>query len=163
MSAAPSSARTGFVLTGWHALAMIVGFFTVVIGVDAGFTYLALKTNPGAVSVTPYEDGLLYNQRIARLEAQERLGWSEAASAERGRVVVQLRDRAGRPVRGLAITGKLERPATEAGRLTATFRETAPGRYEAAVGPIAGAWDLTAEARRDGKPVFTAERRLTWL
>ena len=157
-----SAARSGFVLNGWHALAMIVGFFAVVIGVDASFTVMALRTHPGAVSVTPYEDGLLYNGHLAQLAAQDRLGWRAAAAAEPGLVVIEFRDRENHPVRGLAVTARLERPATEAGRVTPKFHETAPGRYEGAAGAVRGAWDLTAEARRDGRLVFVAERRLTW-
>ena len=154
--------RPEFTLTGWHVLAIVVAFFAVVIGVDAAFTVMAIRTNPGAVSVTPYEDGLLYNNRIARLEAQERLGWPAAAAAEPGLVIVELRARDGRPVPGLELTGKLERPATEAGRILLTFREVEPGRYAAPTGRIAGAWDLTADAHREGGVVFTAERRLSW-
>lgn len=162
MSAAEAPARTGFVIRGWHVLLMIVGFFAVVIGVDATFTVLAVRTFPGQVSVTPYEDGLLYNRRIAQLEAQERLGWRAAAAAEPGQVALEFVDRDGRPLSGLAITGRLERPATEAGRIALRFAETAPGRYVAPAGRIAGAWDLTAEARGPSGGAFVAERRLTW-
>lgn len=162
MSATKHRGKAARPMTGRRALAMIVGFFVVVIGVDASFMVMAIRTNPGAVSVTPYEDGLLYNRRIAQLQAQARLGWRAAAAAEPGVAVVILHDRDGRPVRGMKLAGRLERPATEAGRVTARFRETAPGRYEAAVGGLAGAWDLTAEASRDGRLLFTAERRLTW-
>jgi nitrogen fixation protein FixH len=60
------------------------------------------------------------------------------------------------------VTAKLERPATETGRLSPAFRETAPGRYEADIGRETGAWDLTAEARDAHGRLFTAERRLMW-
>jgi nitrogen fixation protein FixH len=162
MSATDTPARPGFTIRGWHVLAGISAFFAVVIGVDASFTVIALKTFPGQVSVTPYEDGLLYNRRIAQLEAQERLGWRAAAEASPGEVVMTFRDRAGRPLTGLALAGRLERPATEAGRVTLRFAETAPGRYVAPAGRLSGAWDLTAEARGPSGGAFLAERRLTW-
>lgn len=162
MTVLPPAAKAPFTLRGWHVLAMVCGFFAVVIGVDGAFAYLALKTHPGQVSVTPYEDGLLYNRHIAQMTAQDRLGWRAAAATEPGRVVVEFRDRADRPLSGLAITGKLERPATEAGRITTRFVETAPGRYEAQLGQVHGAWDLTAKARDAHGAMFLAERRLTW-
>jgi nitrogen fixation protein FixH len=149
-------------LTGWHALAMIVGFFAVVMTVDGAFTVLALRTHPGQVSVTPYEDGLLYNQRIAQLAAQDRLGWQAGAAAATDKVIFEMRDRDGRPVRGLTVTGKLERPATEVGRVTPRFAEVAPGRYEASTRGLAGTWDLTATASDRQGRIFVAERRLTW-
>ncbi|MCR5881050.1 FixH family protein [Phenylobacterium sp. J367] len=155
-------APDGYRVRGWHVLGGVTAFFAVVIGVDVTFMALALKTYPGEVSVTPYEDGLLYNRRIAQLEAQAALGWRAAAEAQPGVVVVQVQDRTGAPVAGLSVSGRLERPATEAGRRMLTFQRTAPGRYEATTGAIDGAWDLTAEARDGQGRLFTAERRLTW-
>lgn len=162
MSTSPSSSRPGFRVTGWHVLAGVVSFFAVVFAVDASFTVMALRTFPGQVSVTPYEDGLLYNRRIAQLEAQERLGWRAAAAAAPGEVVLTFRDRNGQPLSDLSITGRLERPATDQGRVTLRFAETAPGRYVAPTGRLAGAWDLTTEARGGSGGAFLAERRLTW-
>lgn len=164
MSDVPAAgpAAGGFRLNGWHFLAIIVGFFAIVVTVDVSFAVMAYKTFPGEVSVTPYEDGLLYNKKLAQIAAQEKLGWKAAAAAEPRAVVLIVEDAAGQPVRGLRISGKLERPATETGRLNAAFRETAPGRYEADIGRETGAWDLTAEARDDAGHLFMAERRLTW-
>lgn len=162
MSVEAPAPQGGFRITGWHFLAMIVGFFAVVIAVDVSFAVLAYRTHPGEVSVTPYEDGLVYDRKIAQLRTQEALGWRAAAGPEPGKIVVLLQDRAGRPVSGLAVTGKLERPATESGRITPRFVEAAPGRYEAVQKGLAGAWDLTAEARDRAGHSFELERRLTW-
>jgi nitrogen fixation protein FixH len=162
MSLAPDTPPVGFRLTGWHFLAIIVGFFVVVIAVDVSFAVVAYRTHPGEVSVTPYEDGLIYDRKIAQLRAQETLGWSAAAAAEPGRVVVLVRDRDGRALSGLKISGKLERPATETGRVTPRFAETAPGRYEAREAGLSGAWDLTAQATDSARHTFELERRLTW-
>jgi len=162
MSATHSTARDGFRINGWHVLGGVSAFFALVIGFDAWFTVLALKTYPGEVSVTPYEDGLLYNRKIAQIEAQAALGWRAAAEAAPGVVVLQVQDKDGRPVEALTVQGRLERPATEAGRRSVRFIEAAPGRYEATTGAIDGAWDLTAEARDAKGRLFTAERRLTW-
>jgi len=158
-SAAP---EFGFRIRGWHVLAAFIGFFAVVIAVDAAFVVMSIRSFPGRVSVTPYEDGLVYNRRLAQLAAQERLGWRAAAAAESDLVIVEMRDAAGAPISHLSMSGKLERPATESGRLFLQFRETAPGRYAARSGRLAGAWDLTATARGDHGEHFEAERRLTW-
>lgn len=160
MSLAPSA--SGFRVKGWHVFAAVFVFFGVIAVIDGLFLTLALRTFPGQVSVTPYEDGLLYNRHIAQMEAQGRLGWKATAQAQPKAVVVTLQDRAGAPLPGLAITGRLQRPATEAGRLDLRFRELAPGRYAAAPGRLSGTWDLTLEARGDAGAVFQAERRLTW-
>jgi nitrogen fixation protein FixH len=154
--------RPGFRFTGWHFLAVIVTFFALVIATDSYFVVLAVKTFPGEVSATPYEDGLAFNRSLAQLHAQEKLGWRATAAAESGAVAVELRDRADQPLRGLTVTGELQRPATESGRRTLSFQETRPGRYVASPGELTGAWDLTARAVGPRGVRFNAERRLTW-
>ncbi|OXE35944.1 MAG: ferredoxin [Phenylobacterium zucineum] len=149
-------------LTGWHVLAMVVGFFAVVIAVDVLFAVQAYKTFPGEVSVTPYEDGIAYNRTLAQLATQEKYGWKAVAGAEPGRIVVEFQNAKGDPVRSLSFITKLEHPATETGRLTPKFRETSPGRYEAEMTGIHGAWDLTLVAENAAGQRFEAERRLTW-
>lgn len=162
MTATPQTETSGFRIKGWHVFAGVSAFFAVVIAVDATFTVIAFRTFPGQVSVTPYEDGLLYNQKLAQQRAQEALGWRAAAEAEPGQVVVQFVDEEGLPLRGLRVQGQLKRPATETGRIALAFAEVAPGRYVAPTGRIDGAWDLTSEARDARGAVFAAERRLTW-
>jgi nitrogen fixation protein FixH len=153
---------TGFRLTGWHVLAIVTGFFAIVIAVDIGFVVMAVKTFPGEVSATPYEDGLAYDRSLAQLRAQERLGWRATAEAEPATVSVEMRDRNGQPIAGLALSGALERPATAAGRRVLAFRETRPGRYVAMPGDLSGAWDLTVQAAGRKGERFTADRRLSW-
>ncbi|MDX9999139.1 MAG: FixH family protein [Phenylobacterium sp.] len=156
-----TAAKSRFELNGWHVLAGVVGFFAVIIAVDVVFVIQAVRTYPGEVSVTPYEDGLAYNKRIAQLEAQEQLGWTAGVAAEPGAVLVKLRDEQGRPLTGLTVTGKLKRPATEVGAKALTFAEAAPGDYTASAAE-AGAWDVTVEARGSGGVRFEAQRRLSW-
>lgn len=157
-----AAATEGFRINGWHVLAAVVGFFALVIAVDVTFAVLAYKTFPGEVSVTPYEDGLVYNRHLAQLTEQEKLGWRAAAAARPDGVDLYFADRAGRPLTGLTVSGKLERPATEAGRVVPIFVEREPGHYVAALRRPAGAWDLSLEAQDLRGARFIAERRLTW-
>lgn len=157
-----AASNTRFVIKGWHVLAGVVGFFATIIAVDALFVVQALRTYPGEVSVTPYEDGLAYNRKIAQLEAQQALGWSAGVAAEPQTVLVRLRDREGRPLTGVTVTGRLQRPATEAGARVLAFTERAPGDYVAPSAGASGAWDLRLEARGSGPARFEAERRLSW-
>lgn len=152
----------GWTLTGWHVLGVVVGFFTVVIALDIWFLTLAYRTFPGQVSATPYEDGVAFNQRLAAQETQARLGWAAVADADARGPWVKLSDAGGEPLRGLTVTGRLERPATEAGRRLLVFRETAPGRYEAPAAGLTGAWDLSFRAVDPGGQAFEGGRRLTW-
>ncbi len=162
-----------FELRGWHVLLALVGFFAVVIAVDVGFAIQAYRTFPGEVSATPYEDGLRFNQILAERSAERALGWKAGiqASAVSGgssptsgriRLVVTLKDAAGAPLKGLKLTGRLERPATEAGALSTRFTETRPGIYQAIAPETPGAWDLTLNAVDPAGRKFQAQSRLTW-
>jgi nitrogen fixation protein FixH len=153
----------GFRFTGWHFLAIIVSFFLVVIAVDVGFATMAYRTYPGEVSRTPYEDGVTYNRQLAQMAAQAKLGWTVSAGLDAdGAILVQVRDRAGAPVRGLTSVAKLERPATEAGRIIPRFAETAPGDYVARPSRMTGTWDLSVTLKDAAGHSFEAERRLSW-
>jgi nitrogen fixation protein FixH len=153
----------GFRLNGWHVLAMTVAFFAVVIAVDMSFLFIAYKTHPGQVSVTPYEDGLAHDADVARLAAQTRLGWKASlGNGPDGRLVFEMLDASGRPLSGLSVVGKLEHPATEEGSISVVFRQIAPGRYEAHPGKLTGAWDVTVDSRDAQGHPFRAERRLMW-
>lgn len=152
----------GFRIRGWHVLVAMILFFAVIIAVNAVFITAALRTFPGEVSVTPYEDGLAHNAKLARQAAQAELGWRAAAGAEPQAVAVRIVDAQGAPVRGLSFSGKLQRPATGAGALTPRFAETEPGLYVAPLGGVTGVWDLTFQAQDAKGQLFEAERRLTW-
>ncbi|WP_332770171.1 FixH family protein [Phenylobacterium sp.] len=156
----PAPPAAGFRVTGWHVLIVVVAFFGIVIAVDGIFVIKAYRTFPGQVSATPYEDGLRHNRSVARLKAQSALGWRALAAPAQGQVEVEIVDQTGRPIRGLALSGELQRPATEAGRIVLTFTEVSPGRYAAAATPAPGVWDLRFAAT--GAQPFEAERRLTW-
>jgi nitrogen fixation protein FixH len=157
--AAPAAG--GFRITGWHVLAGFLAFFALVIAVDAVMITLAYRTHPGAVSVTPYEDGIAYNQALAQKRAQARMGWSLTAGlGASGRLEVTARAAAGAPVRGLAVTALLQRPATEEGRFALRLVETRPGLYVAVDPHPHGAWDVEIDARDAKGRRFLADRRL---
>ncbi|MFM8820163.1 MAG: FixH family protein [Phenylobacterium sp.] len=166
MTSPPSSPAEGsdggWILTGRHVLGVVVGFFVIVIALNVWFLTLAYRTFPGQVSETPYEDGVAFNRHLAAQEAQARLGWEAAAAAGPGGPWVEVRNAEGAALQGLTLTGRLERPATVAGRRILAFRETAPGRYEAPAAGLTGAWDLSFRAVDANGQAFEGGRRLTW-
>lgn len=153
--------RAPYRVKGWHVGAAVVAFFGVVISVDAAFVTMALRTYPGEVSKTPYEDGVAYNQRLTQEAAQAQLGWEATAEAKPGAVQVELLDRQGQPLAELSVTGRLSRPATEAEAQNLQLKATSPGIYVASV-ETDGAWDLTLKATDGQGQEFEARRRLTW-
>ena len=68
----------GFRLTGWHVLAMVVGFFAIVMTVDICMATMAVRTFSGEVADDPYEAGRLYNRTLAERRVQAALGWTNS-------------------------------------------------------------------------------------
>ena len=162
-----------FELRGWHVLVIVVAFFAAVVAVDVGMAVQAYRTFPGEVTAKPYEEGLAFNTALARRAEERSLGWraaiqttvAGAGSALRsGRVQLRLAitDRAGQPVQGLRLTGRLERPATESGSLSLALTETHPGIYESTAPDTPGAWDLSVSGHDASGRAFEAQRRLIW-
>ena len=154
-----------FRVTGGLVLAIFLGFFAVTIGVNALFIYLAASTHPGVEVDRSYVQGLDYNNVIAERAAQRERGWTAAIGAERdARAVeftVRVRDAAGRPLNGLALTGTARRPRTDEGRRVLNFVDLGDGEYRAqAMGVVSGGWRVDIETRfPDGVP-FRASREL---
>ena len=131
-----------FRLTGWHVLAIFVGAFTVIIGVNVTLAVSAVRTFPGLEVKNSYIASQTFDDRRA---AHEALGWTVRADAEDGRVVLAITNRDGTPVQ----VGKLD---ATLGRATSGAEDRAPdfafdGRaYVAreALGP--GNWNIRMKA-----------------
>lgn len=170
-----SGKTQGKELTGRSVLMMFVGFFAVVFVANGIFLYTALSTRSGMVANEPYRKGLKYNERIAADQRQSELGWTSdiALSGDDKTGVpkvlaVSLTTSTGVPVTGMAVSGKVGRPATDRDDRDIQFAETAPGRYETAFpenAPGAYIADILIAENQDGGEasiVYRARRRL-WL
>jgi nitrogen fixation protein FixH len=155
----PNPAPVKGEIKGWHVLVGMVLFFGIVIGVDTLFMVKAYSTFSGEVASNPYEAGLAFNRTLALRQREQALGWTAAVeSPAPGVVALRIRDKAGRPMSVLSLTGTLERPATETGRQVLNFKPAGDGRYLADA-RLDGAWDLRATAR-NGRDQFEIETRL---
>lgn len=142
-------------LTGRHVFFMLVGFFGIMLSADVALIYWGLKTHPGEVSATAYEDGLAYNETLDAARAQAARGWSldwswEAVGEGRVRLEAALEDRGGAALPGLAVAARFFRPVDDGFDRTVILSETAPGRY-AGEGrlPVRGLWRVRIVAQDD--------------
>lgn len=146
---------TEFRITGRHVLVSIVGFFLTIAAVDAVMIYQAVSTFGGLETPDAYRKGLAYNQRIAEGAAQEQLGWRESVSFDRatGSLVVDIKDRDGKPVEGMALSVVIGRPATNAFDRSISADDKGAGRYEAPVADLAdGTWTVELAVRGSRNP-----------
>jgi nitrogen fixation protein FixH len=154
-------------LSGLTVLLSLVGFFTVVIGVNVAMMTLAISTMPGTEVESPYLAGIKYNAEISAARAQEARGWRMTSHVERaddGRAVVTIeaRDRDGAPLPGLALSARLARPTDKRADRIFTLGERSAGRYFGEASDVAaGIWDLEVEADRDGERRFRSKNRIT--
>lgn len=158
--------RTGQRLAGWHVLAGFVGFFAIVIAVNAAMIYSAVSTYSGVVAAEPYRKGLHYNDRVRASELQQQLGWRNAIAVDRsGKIEIRIVQADGIPLGGLDVQMALGRPSTNREDARMTLVE-ASGVYATHAGELQpGSWVVALEVRRsktDSEPLYRARHRI-WL
>lgn len=76
--------------TGRHMAALLTGFFALVIAVNFTMASFASSTFGGMLARNGYVASQDYNRWVADARAQDRLGWTLAASVDGGRLVLDL-------------------------------------------------------------------------
>lgn len=150
---------------GWFIPWLFVAAFLVVMTADGIMVYFATTTFTGLTTEHAYEEGVHHNQVLARLRAQEALGWQVelALTSEKTRQVqvrLRLLARDGVPVAGAAVTAHLRRP-TSAGHdqyLSLVGGERGLYTGEAMV-ELPGLWDVQIEIVR-GEDHWVGQERV---
>lgn len=123
-------------LTGRKVLVIALAAFGVILAANLTMMFAATGTFPGLVVKNSYVASQDWNRRTA---TQRALGWrAEAAIVPEG-LAVRFTDAAGAPVRGLAVTAVIGRPASQAGDRSIELREQ-DGLYRGAIGLAPGLW-----------------------
>jgi nitrogen fixation protein FixH len=132
---------------------------------NGALIYLALQSKPALVDQHSFEDGRTYNRQLAAAAAQQALGWTVALTPPSRAgiasfVALDIGDRTGAPVTGLAVGLWIRRPVGALPDQRLRLAELRPGHYAAPLElPLAGQWQLDFVARR-GADEFTYARRL---
>ncbi len=154
-------------IEGRHVLIALLAFFGVMLVANGIFLYYAIGTFNGFATTDAYRRGLDYNARIASDQVQAAQGWRPDLRYEPnvGRLVMVVRDRQGSPVRGLSISGRIGRPATDAADRPIVLSEVAPATYAAPLELAPGQWTVAMQlfdAGRPGAPAHRLKQRL-WV
>ena len=158
----------GTPLTGRKVLAMLLGFFALIVLVNGIFLYFALSSFSGLSTENAYLKGLHHNNTLAQGRAQKAAGWNVATAVPRpapGQPVilrVQVSDREGRALDQLKLTGTFRRPTHEGDDLALDFKALGKGGYRADAPATAGQWDLQLRAKLEDRQDYRWETRL-WL
>ncbi|MAM62175.1 MAG: nitrogen fixation protein FixH [Maritimibacter sp.] len=143
---------TGKKLTGWHVLAIAVGAFSIIIGVNVFMAVKAVGTFPGLETKNSYVASQKFDGDRA---AQEALGWDVVPTMTGETLMLMITDEVtGLPVRVKEIGGVLGRATHVADDQEPFFTRTMSGAYTADVGDLDfGKWELRLEAvAEDGTP-----------
>jgi nitrogen fixation protein FixH len=153
-------------ITGRFVLIAVVSFFAVVISVNVVMMRLAIATLPGIEVDSAYSAGLAYQKEIQAAQQQIDRNWKVDAHVERqedGTARLNLGAKApeGKPLAGLAVFGRLERPTDRRADQAFDIRESGGGSYVGIAHGIApGQWDLVIEADGDGRRLFLSRNRI---
>ena len=139
----------------WAVAASLV----VVIVINAGMIWTALRTFPGAAGADGFDLSNDYNKVLAAAARQQALGWRFAARLGEGnRIAVRLADRAGAPLAGAQLSAVAERPVGPRAVTPLAFHELVPGRFVADRSLPMGRWDVLLTARAGGQLLTTTVR-----
>lgn len=144
---------SGRKLTGWHVLAIAVGAFTIIVGVNIFMATKAITTFPGLETKNSYVASQKFNDD---LQDQRALGWSVAPTLSGGTLMLMITDEVtGLPVKVREIGGILGRATHVKDDQSPEFRRTMNGTYAADVGALDhGKWELRLEAVADDGTLF---------
>ena len=153
-------------IKGHHVLFAMLGFFAVIIGVNALFMTMAVKTFPGEEVKKSYVQGRLFNEVLAERQAQAELGWRAGvtlATDPSGGPALEVRliDADGAPLSNLPMTALIRRPATDAYDQSLEMIYIAEGLYRAPLADLGpGRWEALVVAETPAGERFEAHKSL---
>jgi nitrogen fixation protein FixH len=139
---------------GWWIPWVFVGFFVLVVGVNAGMVTAAFSTFTGLDTANHYRRGVEYNRALEAEAAQRKRGWRASVrivqtGPRKGRLVVTLTDRHGAGLLSLDVRALIVRPANVRNDFAAALKPLGDGRYAADINfPLAGQWRAEVLASR---------------
>lgn len=147
--------------TGRHFLIIIIGFFSVVIGVNVWLSVVAYRSWTGVVVDDSYASGLDFNEKVQLAREQEALGWKGGLSYSPGTIRLDLVDGSGKPLDVADVTVVVTEHIGAASDQTLTMTRNADGSYAASAVLPSGRWDAIAMAKTT--PHGVLERRAQFV
>jgi nitrogen fixation protein FixH len=132
--------------TGYHMLAWIVGFFMVVIGVNAVMATIAERSFTGTVVENSYVASQHFNRWLAEAKAQDKLGWNATIGHDGARVTVSLTGPEAL-IRAATLTGVAIHPLGNSTDRALHFTRAAAGTYRSIEKLPRGRWQVRVNAR----------------
>jgi nitrogen fixation protein FixH len=142
----------------WFPAGLAVAMLLVFI-VNFAMVYWALSTFPGAAPNDGFDESNAYDRVLDATAREHALGWSVAAEARDGRVVLVLTDKSGARFFGVPVAATAERPVGPPETTELAFAPQADGSYRAATAlPLKGQWDVMLRIGDGAQQLHTTRR-----
>jgi nitrogen fixation protein FixH len=138
--------------TGRHMLAVMVGFFGLIIAVNLTMARLASDTFGGSIVANSYVASQRFNGWLQAARDQKALGWQSDLALDDMRHVVLTMDGP-----GFVATGSAHHPLGRAPDVPLAFAKDGAGRLVSAETLPGGRWHVRMTVSRDGKVMKLAE------
>lgn len=146
--------------TGWHMLAIMVAFFSVIISVNLTMAFFARSSWTGFVVENRYVASREFNGKMAESRTQAALGWTSDLTIAGGKLSYRLTDSVGNVVAAKRATASLRRPASVAEDRDVALTPQPDGSLSAAVNLRDGVWLIEIEAEAGLPQPYRHTRRL---
>jgi nitrogen fixation protein FixH len=152
-------------ITGRMVFGTLVGFFAVVVGVNAVMIHQAISTFGGLETESSYRAGQLFEREVAMAKVQEAQHWqveAKVTTARDGNAALDIaaRDAAGLPLAGMDASARFERPTDRRLDRPVAITAEAAGRFRGSIKISSGQWDLVIELSRGGERLFRSRNRV---
>jgi nitrogen fixation protein FixH len=138
--------------TGYHAAAMIVSFFAVVVVVNLVMAQFALSTFSGTVVDNSYVASQKYNDWLEQARNQKANGWTVSpAHRKAGKASIAITTSDGAPLERATMTGIAEHPIGQSEPFEISFKQAASGEFQSVETLPAGRWKLKIIISQDDK------------
>jgi nitrogen fixation protein FixH len=131
--------------TGRHMLAVLLGFFGIVIAVNIALAMLAVDTWTGLVVENAYVASQHFNEDLEKAHEQQALGWHSTLAYTAGTLHFAIAGANNAPLPGMTVAVTLQRPTHEGEDRRLALTPAASGGYERAVRLPKGTWNAEAE------------------
>lgn len=126
--------------TGWHMLAIMVAFFSVIIAVNLTMAFFAQSSWTGFVVENTYVASQQFNQKAAEGRAQAALGWNPELTMADGEIQYRLVDGNGNAVTASQVIANFRRPVSDLEDQDVVLVLQSDGSFSAPVDLGDGVW-----------------------
>jgi nitrogen fixation protein FixH len=140
---------------------LFIAGFGVIIAVNAVMIWFAVSSFSGLYSTNPREQGLHYNDVLARQKQRDALGWKVdvAWQPAASRLEIDVRDVSDQPIAGARVTANLVRPVEKRAPVVVAMEPVDIGRFLARIDlPAHGNWDVDIVVESAGQSYATTRR-----